>query len=187
MTSEHDLPPEQTFGGPAALVVEPVIGHLTLVLSALSSLDFDIMVAESFQDARTSIAATHPLALLVTSVRLREYNGLHLVLRARSARPGLVAIVTAETADPVLQGETERMGATFLVMPTTLDEVAAAVIRTILGPFSPDWSPIRAPFERRHRERRTATANPGGLPQERRVADRRRDAIDALREVTSRA
>jgi DNA-binding NtrC family response regulator len=186
VTPEPGTPTEHASTALSALVVEPVLSHLTLLRSALSSLGFDVIVAESFQDARASMAGEQPLALLVTNVRLREYNGLHLVLRARTTRPGLAAIVTSEAEDPVLQAETERLGATFVVLPASRAEIAAAVLRTVLSPTS--WtdarSPVRAPFERRRRQRRAAPV-PAEVMQERRVADRRRDAASALRDAAS--
>ena len=65
-------------------------------------------------------------------MRLREFNGLHLVLRGQAAWTGLPAIVTHQTSDEVLQAEAERLGATFVVLPTTREELVAAVYRTTL-------------------------------------------------------
>ena len=122
---------------------------LLAVLSTLPAMGFAVSVAETFHDAKESLAASRP-TLLVTAIKLGEYNGLHLVLRGTTAWPGLPCIVTAETADPVLRTEAERLGATFVVMPTTHDELVAAVSRTVLRPAGLPFSPIRPPYERRH-------------------------------------
>jgi DNA-binding response OmpR family regulator len=170
---------------PSVLVIEPVLPHLLLVISALASAGFEVTVAETFKDAKSSLMVSPP-NLLVADVKLYEYNGLHLVMRARAAWKGLAAIVTSHVSDAILRGEAERMGATFLVLPTTRDELIAAVYRTMLRqePTDSQVEPIRAPFERRHAERRTmASTNP--LARDRRIADRRRDTAAALRQIAT--
>src|SRR5262245_27498196 len=162
---------------PTALVIEPILPHLLAVLSTLSSMGFDTTVAETFQDARAALSA-HPSTLLVTGIKLREYNGLHLVLRGMTTWPALAAIVTSEAPDSLLQEETERLGATFVVMPAPQTELVAAVSRTVLRtpraglPFEP----IRSPFERRF-------ASQGGTTSvlDPEIAERRRDAVAAIR------
>lgn len=181
--SPFTLPGRQPLS-PPALVVEPILPNLLAVLSVLSAIGFDVTVAESFKDARSVMKGADRPALLFTDVKLREYNGLHLVLRARSLWPGLAAIVTSDTSDPVLQAEAERLGASFLVMPAPAEEITAAILRTVLRSPAPDLQqePIRAPFERRRGERRTAGAAATFL-RERRLADRRRDPGIALRDL----
>jgi DNA-binding NtrC family response regulator len=169
---------------PAALVVEPVLPHLVTILSALSSIGFDITVAETFKDARDSVVSHRP-TLLVTDVRLQDFNGLHLVLRAKASWPDLPAIVTAQALDQVLQEEAERLEATFLLMPTAATEIVAAVHRTLFRHLAPETSlePIRAPFERRRTERRAVTASP--IEPERRMRDRRRDPVQRVAELAT--
>jgi hypothetical protein len=113
----------------------------------------------------------------VTGIKLREYNGLHLVLRGMTSWPDLAAIVTSEAPDSLLQEETERLGATFVVMPAPQMELVAAVSRTVLrarragGPLEP----IRPPFERRLKSPASLTV------VEPQTAERRRDAVAAIR------
>jgi DNA-binding NtrC family response regulator len=153
-----------------AIVVEPTLVDIWFAVSGLANSGFHITVAESFLEAKALIDKQPP-AVLITDVRLREYNGLHLVLRGKAARPDMAAIVVTTVADPVLQAEAERMNATFILKPTTRQEFLAAVYRTVFR-SAEDPSPIRPSFERRIAERR--------LPEkamsdsERRVAERRR-------------
>ena len=162
---------------PTALVIEPILPHLLSVLSTLSSMGFDTTVAETFQDARASLS-THPPTLLVAGIKLREYNGLHLVLRGMTTWPDLAAIVTSESLDALLQEETERLGATFVVMPAPQSELVAVVSRTVLrkrkagAPFES----IRPPFERRLR---SPPSPPPALDPG--VEERRQDAVAAIR------
>ena len=163
----------------SALVIEPHLTNLLSVLSTLSTLGFDTTVAETFRDAKTSLAAHRP-HLLVTDVKLGEFNGLHLVLRSRSLWKDLPAIVTSEADDPVLRDEAHHLGATFVTLPTSDRELLAAIIRTVLrtGRAHPgNHEAIEAPFERRHTDRRQASIS---SDIERRIHDRRRDFSAAL-------
>jgi DNA-binding response OmpR family regulator len=157
--------------GPTALVVEPSLADALFLVSSLSDLGFRVTVCDNFQDAKTRLLAAP--ALLVTELRLGEYNGLHLVFRAKSVRAETAAIIRTQIADPLLQLEAERMGATFVLKTTTAEEFRAAVCRTLLRETG-SLEPIRPPFERRHHERRAAV--PASIQQpERRVRERRVD------------
>jgi DNA-binding response OmpR family regulator len=160
---------------PLALVVEPDLSDLRLVLSAFDRLGFDIDVAHTFKEARAVLEQAPP-TLLVTALKLQDYNGLHLVLRARATWPRLAALITSHVEDTVLQQEASRLRATFVVLPTTGEELAAAVLRTLYAPTS---APPQPPFERRAAERRnSAAALP---PLERRRHDRRRHLTGHVR------
>ena len=152
------------------IVVEPTLVDIWFAVSGLANSGFHITVAESFLEAKALIDRQPP-AVLITDVRLREYNGLHLVLRGKAARPDMAAIVVSAVPDPVLQAEAERMKATFVLKPTTRQEFLAAVYRTLFR--SPeDSAPIRPRFERRIAERRLVEK--AISKAERRVAERRR-------------
>ena len=157
---------------PSALVIQPHIPDLRLVLAALSPSSFDVVVVEHYADAKAALKTMRP-ALLVTDVRLTGYNGLHLVLRAQAAWPGVPAIVTSRTNDAVLQQEAERLGATWVLLPTSETEMAAAILRT--GAKGRGSAAVRPPFERRQAERRHSIAL-RTTPDERRQAQRRRAA-----------
>jgi DNA-binding NtrC family response regulator len=143
---------------------------LFFAISALSLVGFQTRVADNFQEARDLLVAQPP-AVLVADIRLGEYNGLHLVLRGKQARPGIAAIVTTDWPDTVLMAEAEAMGATFVLKPTTREELLAAVFRTLFRADS--RTAIRAPFERRQAERRLGAADASAV--ERRSQTRRRD------------
>lgn len=154
-----------------ALVVEPVVGDTLVLVPVLSALGFQVTATDSFEEARRSLHS--PPRLLITELRLGEFNGLHLVLRGLSSRPDMAAIVMTTVDDPVLRTEAEAMGATYMLKPATAEELQAAILRTVFRSREIP-GPIRPPFERRHAERRSHP-QAGALP-ERRRADRRRDA-----------
>jgi DNA-binding NtrC family response regulator len=142
------------------------------VVSALSFGNFDVTTAETFEQAR-EVLARRPPDLLVTAIRLGEYNGLHLVLRGKAARPRMAAVVTSPIHDSVLSAEAQSMQTTFVVTPTTEAEMRAAVLRTIHR--TPDCvDAIRAPFERRRQERRVESATAYADAERRLHGDRRR-------------
>ena len=162
---------------PTALVVQPSVEDAFSCMTVLSNLRFDVTVAGTFAQARTAVAARMP-TLLVTDIRLGQYNGLHLVLRARSGEHPLAAIVTSRMPDSVLQQEAERLGATFVLMPTPIAELSAAVVRTVFR-ASTSAAAIRAPFERRTGDRRVAAAA-AAVTANRRGRERRRSLAALL-------
>jgi DNA-binding NtrC family response regulator len=164
-----------------ALVVEPTLSEALTIIATLTACRFQVTIAETFAKAKERITARPP-EVLVTEVRLAEYNGLHLVLRGRSARNDLAAIVIDDTPDPVLQANADAMGATFMVKPITDKELSAAVFRTLFlrSNAGSTNQTLRAPFERRIADRRSIgqAAQP-----EQRTAERRRDLPSLLRVV----
>ena len=170
MTSGHPSSGTRS-ATPATIIVELDLTDVWFAVSGLADSGFHITVAEDFFEAKVLID-TKPPELLITDLRLREYNGLQLVLRGKSARPDMAAIIFTKHGDPVLQAEAERMGATFVLKPTTKQEFLAAVYRTLFR-SSGDSAPIRPRFERRIGQRRLPKAPVPG--SERRLAERRRD------------
>ena len=164
----------------SALVVDPELDDALSVAAGLTTCRLRVTIAHSFANAKERITTRVP-EVLVTAVRLAEYNGLQLVLRAKALRPSVAAIVMSATADPVLQADTEAMGATFVQKPIDGSELATAVFRTMLRDKGGSATgPLRPPFERRVSDRRVV---PMMRPQERRASERRRDLVSLLRLV----
>lgn len=164
------------FDSPTALspvlVVEPDHVDRVLIHSALASAGFVVTTTNNYEDAHAVLLTRQPL-LLVTTIRLGAYNGLHLALRGRAEYPSLVIIVTSSVPDPVLQRDSEQIGATFVLKPVSERDLLAAIYRTALRQPRPDatFEPVRPPFERRQSDRRV---NQAGIPDERRQGERRR-------------
>ena len=156
----------------AILIVDPDLDQGYCVATPLASMGMKVTVSRAFLEAK-SLLGSGEYALLVSALHLREYNGLHLVVRARGTGAGIRAIVTELVRDPVLQTEAERLGATYLVTPIPLTEFLAAVSRTLARAEDDTSPPITGPFERRWIDRRLATAAPA-LPFDRRKGDRRK-------------
>ena len=166
-----------------ALVVDRDGPDAVLAVSALTSVGFTVMLADTFEIAK-QLLITHPPLVMVTEVRLGAYNGLQLAIRAAGMQPPVSVIVTSETADAVLQRDAERIGATFVVKPLTTADLIAAVFRTALRRPNADGvvEPVRPPFERRFGDRRAKSTNI--IDFERRGTDRRRDVHERLAAAT---
>jgi len=158
-----------------ALVVEPLLDDALTLAPVLSALGFQVTTTESFKEATHSLRT--PPKLLIADIRLGEFNGLHLVLRGRSARPDMAAIVTSTIDDPVHRAEADAMGATFILKSSTVEELQAAIFRTVFQSVLSS-APIRSPFERRKSIRRSLPSD--GFTPERRRIERRSDARERL-------
>jgi DNA-binding NtrC family response regulator len=155
------------------LVVEPSAEHREFLETMLVSAGFEVFVAELFYEGRAFLES-RAADLVVTELRLGEYNGLHLVMRAQSLHPGTAAIVMSDWVDPVLQTETERLRATFVPKPVTREDFLAVIARTCFRGVNDDTL-IRPPFERRHIVRRTSSLPVDLEVNRRRMEDRRRN------------
>jgi len=117
---------EQAFGTPlvttsrvtpdTVLIADADPQTLRAAATVLTDAGYLVMQAESFGDARRRLAIARP-DVLITSVRLSGYNGMHLVIGSQLALPDLVSIVTHTASDPVLQATAAGYNATFLVQP----------------------------------------------------------------------
>ena len=164
------VPPEtddQVLENRRVLIVEPVPEDLPYVASRTP---FVVTVAESFADAKTALTTTPP-DLLITRLRLGAFNGLHLVLRGKTSRPDMAAIVLSDASEGTLRGEAEALGATFVVLPIASEQLLAVIQRS-LSPAND--GPIRPPYERRVAVRRRDML---AVASDRRVKDRRRHLV----------
>ena len=158
-------------GALSILVVEPALDALVRTVSAVASAGFHVTAAESFLQAKHFLTPQSP-AVLLTSLRLGCYNGLHLVVRGKALQPTMAAIVTSFDVDAVLQADAEALGATFVVKPIRTDQLVASILKTYFRPHG-DAEPIRPPFERRVGQRRSLEpVDP--ISVDRRGPDRRR-------------
>jgi DNA-binding NtrC family response regulator len=151
------------------LVVDTRVAALRRIGELLRSAGQDVVEAWSFVDAKRQLAARPP-ALVISSLRLAAFTGLHVVHLGRLAQPDLNAIIVAPGADTALQAEAEHVGASLLVEPVSIDALLALVAR-ILG--TEVLTPADASFrlERREEDRRQLVTS--GFAPDRRVCERR--------------
>lgn len=98
------------------LLVESNRAQLALLSAPLAAAGLDVTPVHDFEAAVAMLKA-HDFDGLVTAHHLETHNGLHLVLRGMSARPGMIAVVTTPAPDPVLEGEAAIFGAVCAVAP----------------------------------------------------------------------
>ncbi len=161
-------------GGPprprTALVVDSDFGSVRSLAQALRQEGFDVFEATSFQEGKFLWSTQSP-DILVVDIRLGQFNGLQLLMRARSDRPDIQAIITSSFPDPVLEAETRRFGGIFMIKPVDPRHVLATVRGVAAS--GPVPTPVTPPYllERRRSDRRVLTI-PDFSP-ERRTANRR--------------
>jgi DNA-binding NtrC family response regulator len=151
----------------SVLVVDPNVTSRSRTVTTLASAGFHVVATDAFESARQRIV-TSPPAVLITAVKLGEYNGFHLVLRVKSIAPHTRVLVTSDEDAAIFQKEAHQAGATFMADPVTSQDMLAAVLRML---FRTNDAPIVPPFERRVSERRREDA---AFTPDRRAADRRR-------------
>jgi len=140
------------------LIVGPDPDARAAIERALGHTGYLVTYVTEFEPARQRLRFSLP-DLLVTSVKLGAYNGLHLILRAHAERPEMPAIVLHTEFDPVLASEAKHAGAEFVTLP--FDEARfAALIAQLLGATTQS----RLPFVPRRwpRKQVEVPANVGG-------------------------
>lgn len=114
----------------SVVVVDGNARDRTSTVTLLEAAGYRVRSARSFDEAKTLLAAECP-DLLITDLRLGQYNGLHLVLRTRNAYPEMAALVTSRVADPVLEAEAARQHAQFIMSPLTATQLLQAVASSL--------------------------------------------------------
>jgi DNA-binding response OmpR family regulator len=112
------------------LVVEDDATTLHGIKQLLERANYQVLTANSFDEGRFALSEGAP-DLLLTDVRLGEYNGLQLVATSRRAVPSI--IITGYN-DPVLEAEARRLGAEFLIKPVVPSALLAMIKRMLERP-----------------------------------------------------
>jgi DNA-binding NtrC family response regulator len=94
---------------PSALVVAPTHAIACKLFAWLTDAGWAPLLVPSFLDAKQHLEQNP--SLMVAEIRLGEYNGLHLALRAQVR--GIPVVVIGE-CDAVLQREAEEVGAAYM-------------------------------------------------------------------------
>jgi DNA-binding response OmpR family regulator len=182
------------------LLVDGDLNGVDDITGALRLGGFQVSRATSFEEGKRLLMAERP-DVLIADIRLGQFNGLQLLMRARADSHQLAAMITCAFSDPVLEEETRRFGAAFMVKPVNPGHVLATIEQLLPrdhqangvanwpatdhqgGPAmstpvpdrrSADGRPnskLSLPMDRRLGERRTLMI-PGYFP-DRRVSDRR--------------
>jgi DNA-binding NtrC family response regulator len=99
---------------PIVVVVEPDAERLAMLIVSLTNVA-RVVGCQDFQAARARLLIEPP-DLLITNIRLREYNGIHLVMLAPASTR---SVVYMDPEDLVLLREAQKAGA-FVESPERL-------------------------------------------------------------------
>jgi DNA-binding response OmpR family regulator len=82
-------------------------------------------------DAAKRLLGVSPFDLLVTDVRVRSYNGLHLVMQSRSDHPEMAVIIVTGYDDPLIDLEASRYHAELVRKPIKAAEFLTSVSKAL--------------------------------------------------------
>src|SRR5688572_16156984 len=99
--------------------------------NSLSRAGYVIAAESSFLRARGFLESATP-NLLVADIRLGEFNGVHLAIWTRSERPDLPVVLMHPSQDSVLERETIRQGAVFVVVDVQTPDALLRCVRSVL-------------------------------------------------------
>jgi DNA-binding response OmpR family regulator len=84
-------------------------------------------------DAAKRLLAVSPFDLLISDVRLRSFNGLHLVMQTRADLPEMAVIIITGYEDPMIELEANRYRAELVRKPIRPAEFQAKVAAALAG------------------------------------------------------
>ena len=106
------------------LVLEDDEHTLDGIVELLREAGHNVTGASTY-DAAKRLLAVGPYDLLITDVRLRAFNGLHLVMRSRADHPEMAVIIITGYDEPLMEIEASRYHATFVRKPIKAGGVPA--------------------------------------------------------------
>ena len=109
----------------------------TALLSWLGSAGYELAIVTTFAAAK-ALLETRP-ALIISELKLGEYNGLHLALKARAV--GIPTIIVGPH-DPVLQKDADELGATYLTSVLRRNQVLTLVSERLGAYATPTETPV---------------------------------------------
>jgi len=121
------------------LIVDDDADWLAAAVESFSNAGYVARGAATFPSARQILESFGP-DLLVTDIRLREYNGLYLLVRAPTNHPKPASLVISGFEDPVLMREAKLHGAyDFLVKPVDLKTLLAKAAEALAARNKRRW------------------------------------------------
>ena len=96
----------------------------------LREADYHVTGSSTFEGAKR-LLSLEPFDLLVTDVRLRGFNGLHLVMQVRSEHPDTEVIIISGYDEPLIELEASRYNAVFVRKPVMPAEFLKTVAQCL--------------------------------------------------------
>jgi DNA-binding response OmpR family regulator len=111
-------------------VLEDDENALAGIVELLSESGYDVTPVSSYDDAKKLLALSS-YDLLITDVRLRSYNGIHLVAKLRKESPETAVIIMTGYDEPLIELEASRYNAIFVKKPLKAQTLQDAVRRSL--------------------------------------------------------
>jgi DNA-binding response OmpR family regulator len=86
------------------------------ITELLRGSEYEVTPASTYEVAKRFVADA-AYDLLITDVRLRGFNGLHLVMQCRRASPEMAVMIMTGYDEPLMELEASRYSATFIRKP----------------------------------------------------------------------
>jgi DNA-binding response OmpR family regulator len=103
---------------------------LAHTLSVLSEAGYQASGASTFEDANRQLAHRSP-DLVIADECLGNFNGLHIIMRARARHPDVIAIVTTPIKSRGLEADARSLNVECMVKPHDAAEWVASISRTL--------------------------------------------------------
>ena len=113
------------------LVLEDDENALAGIVELLSESGYEVTPASAYEYAKRMLSEGS-YDLFVTDVRLRSYNGLHLVKKVRQDWPDTAVIIMTGYDEPLMQLEASRYSARFIKKPIKSAELLEAVRQSVV-------------------------------------------------------
>jgi DNA-binding response OmpR family regulator len=110
------------------LVLDDDEHALAGIVEMLRDADYHVTAAATY-DAAKRLLALGSYDLLITDVRLRGFNGLHLVMQSRADYPDMAVMIITGYDEPLMELEANRYNAVFVRKPIKPGEFLQAVSR----------------------------------------------------------
>jgi len=114
----------------SVLVVAPTPQLAATLTGWLTEAGCGVILVTSFSAGKSRLADGP--SILISEIRLGDYNGLHLALRAKASD---IPTIVVGNADPVLEREAERLGVAYLTHQLDRSQLLNT-IQTIAHPVS---------------------------------------------------
>ena len=110
------------------LVLEDDENALAGIVELLTNSGYDVTPASTYEDAKRLLALS-TYDLFVTDVRVRSYNGIHLVAKLRKENPETGIVIMTGYDHPLMELEASRYSAIFVKKPVLPQALLDAIRR----------------------------------------------------------
>jgi CheY-like chemotaxis protein len=114
------------------LLIDDDENALSGMAELLRAGNHDVTASSSYEEAKT-LLSVGTWDLFITDVRLRSFNGLHLVMKVRSLSPDMAIIIMTGYDDAMMEFEARRYNASFIRKPVKPAEFLDLVSRCLGG------------------------------------------------------